>query len=171
MQRGDPNHLVLSTRQKFPLWGVSKESRMGIEKENPLRGPGTYTVKNGQIPEGPKITMGARLPLKKGENYPGPGTYQTVTANRENEPVYSMGKLERGEDNKQTLKDNYPGPGKYDIHDVAMTRPISFPKSGIKSKKAKEQLGPGSYKIPCRFNDINNITRDGGRWDISFKYV
>ena len=167
----NPNHLVLSTKQTFPSWGVSKENRMGVEKENPERGPGTYTVKNGTIPEGRMITMGNRLSDKKGDNYPGPGSYQTVTVNRPSEPVYSIGKLERGEDNKQTLKDNYPGPGKYDVRDVVMTRPISFPKGGLQSKKTNEQLGPGSYKIPCRFNDINNITRDGGRWDIRFKYV
>ena len=31
--------------------------------------------------------------------------------------------------------------------------------------------GPGSYKIPCRFNDINDLTRDKGIWDPTFRYV
>ena len=170
----NPNCYVSSTRLTFPSWRIGNSKRDDVTaqaKKNKYPGPGSYHAKNGLLPEGAKYTISTRLKGMKKPNYPGPGKYEVVSATYPNEPKYSIGKEQREDETKQVTKDNYPGPGKYTVKDCEMTRPISFSKERKDSAKISSVPGPGMYKIPCRFNDINNMTREKGIWDPTFRYV
>ena len=137
-------------------------------------GPGSYNVKNGNIPQGAAYTMIVKRhysPKKEAFQYPGPGHYKVTTSQRPNEPVYSIGKGTRGEELNHIIKQNIPGPGKYSIKDSVSNHPFMFPPEHKTISEEVITPGPGSYRIPCRFNDINVITRERGLWDPSFKYV
>ena len=170
-EKYNPNAFVSSTRKSFPSWRVGTSNRDEIANKNKFPGPGTYSIKNGLLPEGAKYTISKRLNGSKKPDYPGPCKYDIVTVHHPNEPKYSIGKEQRPDETKQTIKDNYPAPDKYKIQDVSMTRPISFPKGKKETSNKTFTPGPGSYKIPCRFNDINDLTREKGIWDPTFRYV
>ena len=173
----NPNPMLSSTRTVFPSWKIGNEPRDNDKKAKDPKystpGPGKYTITNGLFPEGAKYTISEKI-IPKGKVkafvVPGPGQYNAVTVHKENEPSYSIGKSLRDDDLKKVIKDNYPAPNKYKVHDYA-SQGITFPKMNYDDAKRKVTPGPGSYKIPCRFNDINNITRERGFWNPTFKYV
>lgn len=170
-EKYNPNPLLSSTRTSFPSWKIGTSQRDSLCNDTKTPGPGAYSIKNGLFPEGSRYTMSAKTRESKKDQIPGPGKYEIVMVQKGNEPKYSIGKEERGDDMKKVLKDNFPGPGKYTTKDCEMTRPISFPRDKKEKGNKNNFPGPGSYKIPCRFNDINNITREKGIWNPTFKYV
>ena len=171
----DPNPLLLSTHSKFPSWSISNENRGIISdcksQQNTATssqiGPGTYDVKNGSFPQGASYTMNVKRyysPKKETLPSPGPGHYKTITYQRPNEPSYSIGKGNRDDGLNYVIKQNHPGPGKYTIKDSVSIRPFLIPPEHKPILEGPLTPGPGSYKIPCRFNDINVITRERGLW-------
>lgn len=170
-EKYDPNAFVSSTRRQYPSWKLGTSSRFEVSKSSNEIGPGSYSVSNGQLPEGLKYSMGAKLKAKEKFNFPGPGKYEIVVANRPSEPKYSIGKEQREDDLKRIKKDKFPGPGSYTYKDSELTKTISFPKDARYRKQKEDKLGPGSYKIPCRFNDISMFTREHGNWNPIFKVV
>ena len=175
----NPDKNCSSTLNRNPIWTISKSNRFEDEKvqgskkikqNNP--GPGTYTFNNGNLPEGPKYTMSALYKEPKKENKPGPGTYNSINfADKGNEPKYTIGKEQRGDDLKRIKKEGFPGPGYYNIKDVKLCNEISFPKSTKNKNKGKGFPGPGYYRIPTAFDYISNLTREKGLFDPTFKYV
>ena len=170
-----PNHLLSSTRQCFPAWQIGHELRDNDTKDTKYftPGPGQYIVDNGLFPEGAKYTMSERQRYKgKGKLFevPGPGKYNTITVHLENAPSYSIGKALRDDEIKKVIKENFPGPADYKVKDYKC-QGITIPKSDLSKRKKKVTPGPGSYKLPCRFNDINNVTRERGFWNPNYKYV
>lgn len=173
-EKYNPKDNVSSKHINFPSWKFSgtKRDDASIGKDrikNPA--PGQYNVKNGTFPEGVKYTISKRLLSRKGWVTPGPGAYQTVVVHHENEPKYSFPKGNRSDDVKRVKKNNYPGVGSYNYKDSELTKPITFPKGKKSNELVKVPGGPGMYRIPCRFNDINNMTREKGVWDPTFKWV
>ena len=170
-----PNHMRSSTRRCFPSWQIGNEKRDNDKKDMKYftPGPGEYTINNGLFPEGAKYSISERKRYKgKGMllEIPGPGKYNTITVHLENSPSYSIGKALRDDDIKRIIKENFPGPAHYKVKDYKC-QGITIPKSDLSKKKKKVTPGPGSYKIPCRFNDINNVTRERGYWNPTYKYV
>ena len=37
--------------------------------------------------------------------------------------------------------------------------------------KKSDTPGPGQYRIPCSFDDINDYTREQGQFDPNFRYI
>ena len=178
----NPNPLLLSTHSRFPSWSISNEKRRIISDSQPQEdtatspkvGPGTYDVRNGSFPQGASYTMNVRRyysPKKETLPSPGPGHYKTSMYQRPNEPVYSIGKGNRDDGLNYVVKQNYPGPGKYTIKDSVSIQPFLIPPEHKPPSEVPLTPGPGSYKIPCRFNDINIITRERGFWDPKYKFV
>ena len=172
----NPNHEMSSKHSQAPIYSVGKskredESNTESKVKRPITpGPGHYNVNQGTFPQGPRYTMSAKYKNKKGDNYPGPGTYSFYEEPLPKEVSYDMEKLKKKI--KFIKKDNFPGPGTYNVPDVNLTKTyITFPKD----KKLKGNLfntpGPGAYKIPTAFDYISNMSREKGVWDPNFRYV
>ena len=172
----NPNHEVSSKHTHAPNWTVGKSKRDESENTNSkvkrpqTPGPGHYTIKNGIFPEGPKYTMSAKYKEKKGDNFPGPGTYTFYEEPLPKEMFYDTEKV------KKKIgfikKDNFPGPGTYNIPDVNLTKTyINFPRDKKDRNKLFNTPGPGAYKIPTAFDYISNMSREKGVWDPNFRYV
>ena len=178
-QKYYPNKYVSSTMKHFPKWTVGKaddEKNKGKNKKIKrvqTPGPGHYNIKNGNLPNGPKYSMGQKFKKKKKELVlPGPGKYEVVSVHFPTEPKFSFGKEERKDDKlKTTIKDDYPGPNKYKQGDSKFNNVGNFGKD----KRYKEQKfvtpGPGTYKIPTAFDYIADYTRQSGNFNPIFKYV
>ncbi|MCQ2816259.1 MAG: hypothetical protein MJ252_03230 [archaeon] len=175
-----PQFQFLSRMLRVPHWGVGtgdreekKEFANKIKAISDSVGPGRYNLQNGVFPGGPKYTIRLRM-SKSQKNYcPSPTRYNPGLTLRPKEPIYSIGKEERGDDLKQIKKDDYPGPGKYNIKDsTGTTTMYSFPKAAKQKELTLSNLGQGKfYKIPCSFNDLNDFTRNHGTWDPQYKWV
>lgn len=177
-EKYNPNKFVSSTVNKFPVWSMGKANKdedapvQGSKKKrSETPGPGKYDSKCGLIGGGPHYSMAEKFKEKKPADFPGPGQYKTVVMHLHNEPKYSIGKELRDDEMKLVKKNNYPAPSKYTVKDSKHTGEISFPKD----KKLKEQKawvpGPGAYRIPTAFDYISNLTREGGAFDPTFRYV
>ena len=177
----NPKYSYLSNNITLPSWGFgnkegfNKENSKSASKEKIVHiqfpGPGTYDVKVGRIPEGPKFSMGEITKKKKKDNFPGPGTYNSVNAHFPTEASYSMGKKYEDEHIKQVIKDGYPGPGSYKVGDVKLTNEIAFPKNQKEGRKNLNVPGPGAYRIPTAFDYISDLNREKGNWNPTFRYV
>lgn len=164
---------------RLPIWTISKSNRDENEKVKdskkvhiPTPGPGQYHVKNGMMPEGPSYTIITKKKAKKVAELPGPGAYNIKYENvRENIPVYSIGLEKRDDDLRRIIKENFPGPASYKINDSKAFQNILFSHAKKHVEKVFAVPGPGQYKIPTAFDYINNITREQGIFDPTFKYV
>lgn len=174
----NPDKTVSSTIQKLPIWTLSKANRdedakvPGSKKKRvQTPGPGNYIIRNGDLPEGPKYSMGLKLQNKSKVATPGPGEYNVVMVHYPCEPKYSMGKEKKEDIQKEAIKNGFPGPEKYLVKDNKFTDGITIPKD-IRYKNPKFITpSPGQYKIPTSFDNINEYTRAKGVFDPSFKYV
>ena len=176
----NPKNEYLSTVNKSPLWSwsLSKTNRdenadvEGSKKRKIVEpGPGSYTNKIGNIPQGPKYSMREMSKKVKIIEFPGPGSYNAKDNNKSKNPVYSISPCGREDELKQVKKDNYPGPGSYKIKDVNLAKDITFPKNEKIYTVKFSVPGPGAYKIPSSFDYINSMARDGGAFDPRFRYV
>ena len=174
----NPNKFVSSTVTKFPVWTVGKGNRYeseevkGSKKKRVITpGPGNYTYKNGMIPLGPKYSIGRRFKDKKRGKQPGPGSYEVVIKNLPNEPSYRIGTSKRDDDLKVIKKNNYPAPNAYQIKDSRHTHQLTFPKDQKDRSLRNNFPGPGTYRIPCSFDYISDLTRSKGVFDPKFRYV
>jgi hypothetical protein len=178
-QKYHPNKYVSSTMRHFPIWTMGKaddEKKKGKNKKIKrvqTPGPGHYTFKNGNLPDGPKYSMGQKFKKKKKELiFPGPGKYEVVSVQFPTEPKFSFGKEERKDDKLKIItKDDFPGPNKYKQGDSKFNNVGNF----TRDKRYKEQKnvtpGPGQYKIPTAFDYIADYTRQGGNFNPIYKYV
>ena len=176
----NPNKEVSSTLKKSPLWNwsvskVSRDENAEVEGSKKIKiiepGPGFYTNKIGNIPQGPRYSMREMAKKVKIIEFPGPGSYNANDNNKPKDPVYSISPYGREDELKQVKKDNYPGPGSYKIKDVNLAKDITFSKNEKIYKVKFSGPGPGSYRIPSSFDYINSMARDGGAFDPKFRYV
>ena len=85
--------------------------------------------------------------------------------------------LSKGDLISSIKRQNYPSPAAYRISDSKSAVNIYFSKSNnepykdIKATKKDKLPGPGSYKIPTSFDNINSVTRSKGVFDPTFKFV
>lgn len=172
----NPNKECLSTWTKFPQWGTSKSNRdedQEVKGSKKLKiitpGPGNYNIRS-EVPNGPKYSMAQKLKKREKEVFPGPSDYKEVVVHLPSEPKYSIGKSGKCDEIKQVEKDNFPGP-KYIVQDVDLTRQISFPKEKKHKKINFVVPGPGQYRIPTAFDYINNMAREKGIFDPTYRYV
>ena len=173
----NPNKDVSSTLRGVTNCIISKSRRDEDELVNSkikkvyFPGPGHYNIKNGDLPQGPKYTIGHVNKIFKIGSVPGPGAYEINDNNRPKEPSYSIGKEERGDDLKYVKRNNYPGPGKYNTSELNISPKYSFPKDATSANKRFDVPGPGFYKIPTSFDYISDMTRSQGSFDPTYRYV
>lgn len=164
--------------KRSPSWVISKSNRDeeakvdGSKKVKVINpGPGTYNIKLGNFGQGPKYTISKMNRRYKIIDAPGPGAYNINNYDRPNEPSYSIGHSTREDVIERIKKENFPGPGKYKINDVELCKSISFPRNERIFQLKSNVPGPGFYKIPTSFNNVSSVTRSGGAFDPSFRYV
>ncbi len=174
-----PDKYVSSTMHKFPKWTMSKANRdedakvPGSKKQRIITpGPDQYHIRNGNLPEGPKYSMGHKLEKKSKVTTPGPSDYNINTTQKYPcEPSWTIGKEKKGDPQKDAIKNAFPGPDKYVVNDNKFTDGITIPKD-VRYKNPKFITpAPGQYKIPTSFDNINEYTRSKGIFDPTFKYV
>ena len=68
-------------------------------------------------------------------------------------------------------RDGFPGPGTYKISHQDSSVKISCTRDKKMNKKDMKVPGPGFYKIPTSFDNINSVARSGGAFDPSVQYV
>ena len=174
-EKYSPNINVSSSLKRSPSWLISNSKKFDLEScyggRQYKTGPGTYEIKIGNIPQGPMYSINKMTPIIKIDEKPGPGAYDVNENNRPNEPKYSIGKEERGDELKQVKKDAFPGPGAYKMVDMSGSPKISFSKGSISCKNKNNVPGPGFYKIPTSFDNINSMVRSCGGFDPAFQYV
>ena len=174
-----PNKYNASVMKHFPMWSLYKSERDESKNEQAKKkqrivtpGPGYYNLNQGRLPLGPKYSLAKKLKERKIDNYPGPGNYSVVSIHFPSEPKFSMGKDKKlEENNKEAIKNGFPGPGAYNIKPDLFSKYIHFTKDKKFRDKKYDVPGPGHYKIPTSFDNINDYTRSKGVFDPTFKSV
>ena len=102
---------------------------------------------------------------------PGPGRYNL---NREitfvHSPSWKIGTNKKLYDIKINRK--VPGPGAYNIRKNSTSGPMyGFSKQKRGFFTINDSPGPGSYHIPCSFEELNTYTRRMGNFNEEFRYI
>ena len=169
-----PDKYTNNVRPKTPSWKIGTGKRPDLnpgDKSTP--GVGNYNISKN-IGGGPKYTI-----LGKGNTgdinnkNPGPGQYENSNAIYRKNPSWKIGTSQRDDELKRVKREGVPGPGMYNFDDKTK---INAPKYKFGSEKRgfvkkSETPGPGQYRIPCSFDDINDYTREQGIFDPKFRYV
>ena len=86
-------------------------------------------------------------------------------------PSWKIGSSNRDDNFEKVVKENVPGPGQYDIKDNMNGPKFAFGKEKRNEYDKSDVPGPGQYHIPCSIVDVNEYTRQQGKFDPYFKYV
>ena len=161
-----------STRPGSPSWRIGTGKRPKLYNTSIAPGPGMYNM-SSRSTQGPRYTLRGKYKLKTDNCSPGPGMYNNDTQKHLfRNPAWKIGTSQRNDDLKRVVRDGYPGPGNY--------RPIVKRKNSNNIKIGKEKRGfvlkkdtpgPGQYKIPCEFDNVNDYTRQQGKFDENYRYV
>ena len=104
---------------------------------------------------------------------PGPGQYNDSNAIYRKNPSWKIGTSQRDDELKRVKREGVPGPGNYEYDDRTKNAAPKYrfgkEKRGYVQKS--DTPGPGQYRIPCSFDDINDYTREQGVFDAKFRYV
>ena len=170
-----PDKYTNNVRPKTPAWKIGTGLRPELNPgDKNIPGVGNYNITKG-IGEGPKYTM-----VGRGNSYmtsnqnPGPGQYNDrygVIKNKN--PSWRIGTSQRDDELKRIKREGIPGPGMYEFDDrTKMKAPkFAFGREKRGETRRNENPGPGQYKIPCSFDDVNEYTRQQGLFDKNFKFV
>ena len=155
-----PDRYTDHVRPKTPSWKIGTGKRPDLnpgDKSTP--GVGNYDISKS-IGGGPKYSMVGKGNIGGiGNKNPGPGQYNNSNA------IYRK--------NPSVKREGVPGPGTYEYDDrtknAAPRYKFGSEKRGYVQKS--DTPGPGQYRIPCSFDDINDYTREQGIFDPKFRYV
>ena len=170
-----PDKYTNNVRPKTPSWKIGTEKRPDLnpgDKSTP--GVGNYNISKNIGTGGPKYSMlGKGNAGDSGNKYPGPGQYENSNAIYRKNPSWKIGTSQRDDQLKRVKREGVPGPGNYEFDDKTK---INAPKYKFGSEKRgyvkkSDTPGPGQYRIPCSFDDINDYTREQGIFDPKFRYV
>ena len=170
-----PDNCINKVRPKTPAWKIGTGLRPELnpgDKTTP--GVGNYNITKG-MGDGPKYSMvGKGNPYGISNNNPGPGQYNdTYGITKMKKPSWKIGTGQRDDELKRIKREGYPGPGMYEYDDKTKTKaPLyRFGHEKRGENKKSDTPGPGQYKIPCSFDDVNEYTRQQGIFDKNFKFV
>ena len=170
-----PDNCINNVRPKTPAWKIGTGLRPELnpgDKTTP--GVGNYNITKG-MGDGPKYSMvGKGNPYGINNNNPGPGQYNdTYGITKIKNPSWKIGTGQRDDELKRIKREGYPGPGMYEYDDKTKTKaPLyRFGHEKRGENKKSDTPGPGQYKIPCSFDDVNEYTRQQGIFDKNFKFV
>ena len=170
-----PDNCTNMVRPKTPAWKIGTGKRQDLhpgDKSTP--GVGNYNISKG-IGGGPKYSIvGKGNPLGVGNKNPGPGQYDDMYGVvKTKNPSWKIGTSQRDDDLKRVKREGVPGPGMYEYYDKTKVKAPNYrfgtEKRGFVQKS--DTPGPGQYRIPCSFDDINDYTREQGNFDEKFRYV
>ena len=170
-----PDKYTNNVRPKTPSWKIGTGKRPDLnpgDKSTP--GVGNYNISKNIGSGGPKYTIVGRGNAGDlGNKNPGPGQYENSNAIYRKNPSWKIGTSQRDDELKRVKREGVPGPGNYEFDDKTK---INAPKYKFGSEKRgyvkkSDSPGPGQYRIPCSFDDINNYTREQGIFDPKFRYV
>ena len=170
-----PDNCTNKVRPKTPAWKIGTGQRPELnpgDKTTP--GVGNYNITKG-IGGGPKYSMvGKGNPYGFSNKNPGPGQYNdTYGITKTKNPSWKIGTSQRDDDLKRIKREGVPGPGMYEFDDRTKIKAPNYAFGHEKrgQDKRSETPGPGQYKIPCSFDDVNEYTRQQGHFDKNFKFV
>ena len=172
----DPDYKKL--KKSYPKYRIGTSKRKELyEVEASFPGPNKYLINdkfNSKRPKSPtwKIGTGKRPPLYKKNKTPGVGIYSLRKSYNEAPKYTFSGKYPIK--NKEII----PGVGLYNVSkssQITMKKEpmwkIGKAKKEFNFKKGKGNPGPGMYRIPCSIVDVNDYTREKGKFDKNFRYV
>lgn len=167
-----PNMLQDSTRPKTPSWRIGTGKRPKLYATGNDPGPGMYTLRTNNT-SGPKYSMSRKFNVKQKGCEPGPGQYNNLSKTYyANDPKWTIGNSTREDEIKRIKRENYPGPGNYNAK--VRRKNSNNIKIGTEKRsihKENKDPGPGQYRIPCSFDDVNYYTRQQGQFDENFRYI
>ena len=172
----DPDYKQL--KKSYPKYRIGTSKRKELyEVEASFPGPNKYLINdkfNSKRPKSPtwRIGTGKRPPLYKNNKAPGVGLY-SLRKSENDAPKYTF----RGKFSIKN-KDKIPGVGLYNVSKSSKitmkkepTWKIGKASKEFDFKKGKGNPGPGMYSIPCSMVDVNDYTREKGKFDKNFRYV
>ena len=173
----NPDYRVL--KKKYPKYRIGTAKRPNLYNSNvSFPAPNKYKIEdnfNSKNPKSPhwKIGTAKRPPLYIDNKTPGVGIY-SLRNNKNNGPKYTLrGKFEIKN------KEKRPGVGQYNVGNSSKVMMKKEPGWKI-GKASREDLltndkrgnpGPGMYCIPCSMVDVNDYTKEQGKFDENFRYV
>ena len=170
-----PDNCIKRVRPNTPAWKIGTGLRQELNStDRSIPGVGNYNITNG-IGSGPKYSMlgkGNTFSIRNGN--PGPGQYNdTFGIIKTKNPSWKIGTSKREDELKRIRKEGIPGPGMYEFDDKTKNKaPIyGFGTEKRGERKKNDNPGPGQYRIPCSFDDINEYTRGQGNFDRNFQYI
>ena len=170
-----PDNCTNVVRPKTPAWKIGTGKRQDLHQgDKSTPGVGNYNISKG-IGGGPKYTIvGKGNPLGIGNKNPGPGQYNDMYGViKTKNPSWKIGTSQRDDDLKRVKWEGVPGPGTYEYYDKTKVKSPNY-RFGTEKRgevKKSDTPGPGQYRIPCSFDDINDYTREQGNFDEKFRYV
>jgi hypothetical protein len=166
---GTYNTYIDGIKNKSPSWKIGSSKRDDLNPKDNFPGVGNYNISKGI--EKKKITMfGKGKDLYNNDN-PGPGQYNLNMNDMKKNPSWKIGSSNRDDNFEKVVKENVPGPGQYDIKDNMNGPKFAFGKEKKNENEKSDVPGPGYYHIPCSIVDVNEYTRQQGKFDPYFKYV
>ena len=169
-----PDRNTNFVRPKTPSWKIGTGLRPDLNPvDKSVPGPGNYNLRDA-VGRGPKYSMpgkGNRGNVKNGN--PGPGQYNETMYDKTKYPSWKIGTGMRDDDLKRVIREGVPGPGNYDFvgknYNVGPKYKFGTERRGYVKKS--DVPGPGQYHIPCAIVDVNDYTREQGKFDPHFRYI
>ena len=169
------NKYINNVRKKNPSWKIGTEKRPELNhSDRSIPGVGNYNISKG-LGEGPKFSiLGRYNKIKIINNNPGPGQYNdSYVITKIKNPSWKIGTGKRDDALKRIKREGIPGPGMYNYEDKTK---LKAPTYGFGREKRENIIkndvpGPGQYRIPCSFDDVNNYTREKGNFDKNFQFI
>ena len=166
------------TQAKSPSWKMGTSIRKALSQTDvSFPGVGKYNIAGTPGSNAPKYSMRIKSFFSRFKNdVPGPGQYDNANMSIYNKaPSWKIGTLTRDAELRKTIREDFPGPGKYDSF-IDNSESIKYKyKFSIKKrfpvKKLDDYPGPGSYHIPCSFDDVINYSRDKGNFNKDYQYI
>lgn len=169
-----PDNYTNQIRPKTPAWKIGTGKRPDLNPgDRSVPGVGNYNITKG-IGNGPKYTMvgkGNSGNFKNG--VPGPGQYNNSNSIYKKNPSWKIGSSQRDDDLKRVIREGVPGPGMYEFNNnTRKSAPnYQFGREKRGNIQKSETPGPGQYHIPCAIVDVNDYTREQGRFDPNYRYI
>ena len=170
-----PDRCTNQVRPKTPTWKIGTGKRPDLNPgDKTVPGVGNYNISKGIGSGGPKYTMVGKGNMGDVKNgVPGPGQYSGTDAIYRKNPSWKIGTGCRNDDLKRVIREGVPGPGMYEYYDKTKTKAPNYrfgtEKRGGSAKS--DTPGPGQYHIPCAIVDVNDYTREQGKFDPKYRYI
>jgi hypothetical protein len=168
----NPEKCTNKSHTKTPAWIIGRSKRPPLSTcDKSVPGVGNYDITTDSA--APKYSMPGRTTYGGFDTVtPGPGQYNSSLQGLRKSPSWVIGTGNRDDALIRKIKENVPGPGMYDS-DMNNTSGPKFrfgtEKRGVDKKS--DVPGPGQYYIPCSIVDVNEYTRETGKFEKQYKYV